>query len=102
MVPALDTILSGNIVAGLLQVYTDAWGPNNGLMFYGVVFTLILASMYITTQDVTIPAILSLVFGFTLINSGKFPPEAHRVGYMFVVFSVATILFKIRGLKRTQ
>jgi hypothetical protein len=99
---ALDTILDGNVIDGLLQVYTDVWGPNEGAMFYGVVFVLVLASMYITTQDVTTPAILSLIFGFTMINSGKFPPEAHRIGYLFVVFSVATLLFKIRGLKRTQ
>jgi hypothetical protein len=102
MVDAYDTMLAGNFIDGLLQTYTDVWGPNAGALFYGVVFTLILASMYITTQDVTIPAIIALILGFAMIESNKFPPEAHKIGYLFVVFAVTTILFKIRGLRRTQ
>tara|TARA_Y100000310_G_C20641960_1_gene794460 strand:+ start:659 stop:967 length:309 start_codon:yes stop_codon:yes gene_type:complete len=96
---AMDDMLAGNFTAGILGVYTGVFVPTP-LLFYALIWAGITISLYITTQDITIPAIISLIMGQVLVNGGLMMSEGYRIGWLITVFSLAAILFKIRSRKR--
>jgi hypothetical protein len=101
---AIDIYLSGQFVNGTLQTYSRPFGGIVGVdgeaIFLMFIYVMVVMALYITNQDITMPSMISLVFGWALSYSNRFGPEAERIGYLIVVFGVAGVMFKIRSVRR--
>lgn len=75
-----------------VKPYTDVMGT----IFWGILYALIFAIIWIRQQDITIPALLGLLIGAFLW--GAMPEDWRAVGMSLTVISFAGIMFTlIRG-----
>lgn len=73
----------------------DLWGPfaeSYGSvmsmdLFIGVVFSIILATIYINSRSVVLTAITAMLSGGVIVNF--FPPEIRTAGFLLIFVGVA-------------
>lgn len=69
--------------------YTNAIGN----AFFGVVMMLVLLMVYERTRDVTLPAILGLVYG--LVGATLVVPEFRNFYYVIIVLAITAIIYRM-------
>jgi hypothetical protein len=89
MVNPIDLLnSSGNILSAATAVYTNVLGQ----WAYAIGFLGIIGAVYLKTQSLTIPTILSLTIGVSMLS--LFPVSASNPGFLFLIFAVAVVLSK--------
>ena len=86
---ALELILTGSILEGIVMPYTDVMGA----YFYGVVIMLGMFFIYMKTQSFDTTAITGIILSGAIMV--LLPESFHRIIYIFLALGVAFILYRV-------
>lgn len=79
---------------------TEFWINEFGQLFFGIIFAIVFLALWIRMSDVTIPLLVGVITGTTMI--GLMPPEWQQLGVALFSISLAGylyILFKKRRIE---
>ncbi len=76
------------------------WTGAMGSLFFGLIFSIVFLSLWIRMADVTIPLLVGLLTGTTMI--GLMPPEWQSIGYALFAVSLAGIIYMLYKKRRTE
>lgn len=95
MATPFEVLLTGDVVAAAIQVFTDAMGP----WFYAFGISALLIMIYFKSKSISIISVMGLISTVALTNSGLLPAEAVGVIYIILAMSIAGILYSAFGPK---
>lgn len=86
-----ETLLTGDVLGGVIQAYTDIFS----FWIYIIIFMTILGMVYYKSKNIAMVSVISLVVGTGLTVSNVFPPEGTAVLQIIVALSVAGTLYGV-------
>lgn len=89
MASPYDVLVSGDILGGVLQVYTDVMG----FWVYTLGLMAILVMVYYKTKNITTVSVLGVLLGSAMITSGLLTAEGISVLQIIVILCVSGALY---------
>jgi len=87
-----DNLTSSNLtLSNLTTVGAAPYEDLIGAIFWGLLFTVIFAMLWITMEDITIPALLGMIIGASIWY--LLPGEWVKIGMSLTVISMAGIVY---------
>jgi len=93
---AYDELINGSAIKGATLAYEVPLGQ----WFWPFLFLLTLIVIYAKTESPTTIAIYTILGNFAL--GAYLIPQAEKIFYIVLIFSVAILLFKIFGSSKTS
>ena len=87
----LDTILNGDIIGGIVSVYTS----EIGVVFYGFMILIFCTLAYLKTENPVAPAIVGIVVSVAFSQMGILPEQFVAVMYIVIALSISVIVYKV-------
>jgi len=84
---AWDTILSGQILQGIIEANTNVMGN----WFYVFIFGMALSIIYFKTHDIVVTALTFMLV--MVVAIAKFPNYLLQIIVIFLTFAVASLFF---------
>jgi len=76
------------------------WTDTMGTLFFGLIFSIVFLALWIRMADITIPLLIGLLTGTTLI--GLMPPEWQSIGYALFAVSLAGFIYMLYKKRRVE
>lgn len=95
-----DTLLSGNVVGSMVDVYVLSIGS----IFFTIVFAAVLVLIYLKTQNFMAVGVGGVIISLPMVafpdGTKYLGPEGQMLAFFLLVFSIMIVVIKIAVKKR--